>query len=588
MKSMSPIGRTPRRFLAFAFLPLLALAPGGCGTSPARTTGSAVADAGSADALAAGSSAWPPAIDPRAFGVASLASVTVAAFSQTGVSAVDPQVLTLGPDIVPRAWGQWDTSGLNAGDYTFGYPASCKAQGITFVGGLTASVIFMDQMSATDFSDAVGRDATGTPVAHSEIVAGAYRGALASPVFRQTLIHIAELQIDGGVDGLFFDEVNSSYIGTNYGGDEGFDDHDVADFGRFLCAKHAGNPSAFAPFNLLSADHLDCSSSDPGASFDYRGYLARHCAQGLPLGAANPLSAEWGTTVQNRPDPAQATFVETYPSLVYWQAIVVAVRSYARQKYNKEILITANGIFPFVDFQSVGLYDWNKDGAGPRGFDYVPVTGAAPDPHYDGTVSFLPVFASLKARSARIQQAVGGAEIPLLLFLDWPTDSMNRYYALPLAERQDYVRMVLAEAYAMGEWFAMPLATTTDTSTATALGMMDFFGSMRAFYKGHEPLLAGARDSTASATVSTPGVSVHLTTLPDGRSVLHLINHNYAAGFVPQTGLMVTVPRGQAPTSVTLASPDLPADAGVPFTSSGGTVSVSIDTLRSSMIVVVD
>ena len=55
MKSMSPIGRTPRRFLAFAFLPLLALAPGGCGTSPARTTGSAVADAGSADALAAGS-----------------------------------------------------------------------------------------------------------------------------------------------------------------------------------------------------------------------------------------------------------------------------------------------------------------------------------------------------------------------------------------------------------------------------------------------------------------------------------------------------------------------------------------------------
>jgi hypothetical protein len=51
---------------------------------------------------------------------------------------------------------------------------------------------------------------------------------------------------------------------------------------------------------------------------------------------------------------------------------------------------------------------------------------------------------------------------------------------------------------------------------------------------------------------------------------------------------MVTVPRGQAPTSVTLASPDLPADVAVPFTSSGGIVSVSIDTLQSSMIVVVD
>ena len=38
------------------------------------------------------------------------------------------------------------------------------------------------------------------------------------------------------------------------------------------------------------------------------------------------------------------SFIETYFFLVYWQEIVVAVRSYAREKYGKEVLITANGM----------------------------------------------------------------------------------------------------------------------------------------------------------------------------------------------------------------------------------------------------
>jgi hypothetical protein len=57
------------------------------------------------------------------------------------------------------------------------------------------------------------------------------------------------------------------------------------------------------------------------------------------------------------------------------------------------------------------------------GFNYVPVTGTAPDTHLDGAVSFMPVLQSLKERSKRIIEAAGGHEVPLLLFLDWPTAS---------------------------------------------------------------------------------------------------------------------------------------------------------------------
>lgn len=436
-------------------------------------------------------------------------------------------------------------------------------------------------MSADDFADEVGRDAENNPVAHSEIVAGAYRGTLASPGFRQRLIDIAKIQIDGGVDGLFFDEVNSSYIGANYNGDEGFDDYQVADFGRFLCSKYASNPDTLAGFDFLPSDTLSCNNTDPGATFDYRGYLSRHNAQTAPLGSLNPLAPEWGTTIQNRPDPAKGTFVETAAPLDYWQDVVTQVRNYARQVYNKEIFITANGIFPFVDFQSVGLYDWNKDSTALRGFDYVPVVAG----HYDGTVSFLAVLSNLKAASKRIVESAGGHEVPLLLFLDWPTDSINRYYSMPTPERQDYVRIFTAEAYSLGMMLALPLATTTDTSTASALGMLDFFTQLRTFYSAHAALYQGARSLAGSATISASNVTTQLNSLPNGQTALHLINHNYSSGVIAQTQVAVSIPLTQAPTSVAVTSPDYSADVDVPFVFSGGQVTFTIESLGASAVV---
>jgi hypothetical protein len=528
--------------------------------------------------------ALPTTVNPDAFGRADLSHIAFAAFSQTGSNQEDPQVLDLAPDLVPRAWQRWDTYGTKASDYDFGYVTACQAKNIAFVGGSTASVIFQDEVSAADFADQAGRDASNDLVPHPEVTPNAYRASLASPAFQQRLIDIGKLQIDGGVTGLFFDEVNGGYFGPKYDGNEGFDDHDVSDFGRYLCRKYATSPATLTgALGIQAADGLDCTAASAGGTFDYRGYIARHGVQQAPLSAGNPLASDWGTTVAGRPDPSVGTFVETYPSMVYWQRIVVALRDYARTMYKREIFITANGIYPFVDFQSVGLYDWNHDGPGPMGFNWVPT---AADGSLDGTVSFRDTLLALKARSKRVVEAAGGKEVPLLLFLDWPTTSIDRYYALPLEGRMDYFRIFAAEAYALGMWFAVPLATTTDTNTATALGMMDFFKQLRAFYDAHAVLYRGGQDLQVTATVSSPKVTSGLAQLPDGRTVVHLVNHDYAAGVVPQQALTVTWPASSAPASVTLVSPDLPSDQPATFTYAGGQVTVNVATLEAYLAIV--
>ena len=70
--------------------------------------------------------------------------------------------------------------------------------------------------------------------------------------------------------------------------------------------------------------------------------------------------------------------------------------------------------------------------------------------------------------------------------------------------------------------------------------MMDFFQTLRAFYEGHADLLIGAEDAAFSPTVSASSVASHATVLPDGRTVVHLVNHNYDAAFLPQSGVTVT------------------------------------------------
>ncbi|WP_437911292.1 hypothetical protein WME73_26070 [Sorangium sp. So ce302] len=545
-----------------------------------------------------------PDIHPEVFGTFDTSELTVFAFSQVEVNEADPQVLELAPDMVPRAWQRWRDTGIQADDYDAEYLASCRERGIRFVAGSTASIVFEDEVDSEEqFLEQTTRNAAGELVAHDQIVPGAHRSSMASPSYRARLVEMGKLQIDLGVDGLNFDEINGGYGGAEYDGNEGFDDHHVADFGNYLCRKHGGRPDGWQQgFDLLPEDGLDCGGAPEtaGRGFDFRGYLQRVNATVKPFDSGNELLVEeWGRTVGNRPDPQLGTFVEVYPALVYWQEVVLELRRYAREQHGREIFISSNGIVPFVDMQSVGLYDWNIDGDGPRGMNWVPVV----EGHLDGTVSFQTALRGLKARSKRVQELVGGKEVPLMLFLDWPNDMMNRYYGLPLEERKDYFRVFAAEAYANGLYFALPLHTTTDESTATALEMMEFFARFRDFYKSHEDLVHGATDVPGPVTLSfeecasaeqpeacagEKKMSHNLVRLADGRTVLHVINHEYSAGVVEQAGVTASFPVDASPTQVTVASIDFEEDRVVPFSYEDGVVTAVVGALPASVAIVAE
>jgi hypothetical protein len=285
--------------------------------------------------------------------------------------------------------------------------------------------------------------------------------------------------------------------------------------------------------------------------------------------------------LEGHPEPQNGTFTGTYTSLVYWQDIVLTLRNYARQKYNKEIYITANGVFPFVDFQMIGLWGGNPDGPGGSSVNYCPHTA---DGHLDGTKSLLAAFMALKQRSARID----GRVVPVTAFIDWPTDVMTDYLSLPASEKSDYWRMYVPEALAATVYLNMHLADTVGDPTATQLGLMPLFRQTAAFYKmpTHAALYHNTRDLPGRVTASVANIGTNLTQLSDGRTVVHLINHNYSRGFQEQDGVSVSFPVAKAPRSVTLVSPDYGADTPVAFTCSGGRVQVTVPKLVAYVAVV--
>ena len=172
------------------------------------------------------------------------ANFTVYGFSQSDVADEDPQVYALDPDVTIRAFGKWSTSGDEAADYNFAQIARYHEKGITFMGSGTASVIFpKDFPSMSIFDDMSTRDADNNPVPHDEFgfPEPARRGNMFNPKYRQYLLSWAKIQIDGGVDGVNFDEVNAGFSGGQkyaFNGNEGFDDYAIADFNRYLLAKY--------------------------------------------------------------------------------------------------------------------------------------------------------------------------------------------------------------------------------------------------------------------------------------------------------------------------------------------------------------
>jgi hypothetical protein len=175
-------------------------------------------------------------------------------------------------------------------------------------------------------------------------------------------------------------------------------------------------------------------------------------------------------------------------------------------------------------------------------------------------------------------------------FIDWPTGVMTRYLSLAPSEQSDYWRMYVPEALAATVYLNMHLLDTIGDPTAQQLGLMPQFEQTAAFYEApaHAALYHNTQDLAGTVTVSAPSVTTNLTQLSDGRTVAHLINHNYAQGFQEQDNVVVAFPLAKAPGSVTLVSPDYAGDMTVSFTYSDGQVQVVVPKLVSYVAVVAE
>lgn len=498
---------------------------------------------------------------------------TVYGFSQSEVGQDDPQVYRLAPDVNIRAFQKWSVYGTRPGDYDAGQITRYHRQGTALIGGGTVSVIFAEEFGGA-FDDMSTRDADNVPVPHEEIVPGARRGNMFNPAYRRYLLDWAKVQIDAGVDGLFLDEVVSGFSGGQkygYNGNEGFDDYAIADFTRYLLAKYP----TFTPADWRSrfgmADgnlpRRDVPADDLEHNFNYRTYLRANGWNTAPLTPANPLAAEWGDVTDNRLYAEDTSFTATYLRR-YWKSMVDELRAYDRR-----ILITSNGLLPYVDFTSVGMYPWNPDEQTPdgRGADYVPTV----DGHLNGAKSLRANYQYLKARNRQI-----AGDVPVVVFIDWPTDMMTAYLNLPLAEKQDYWRIFGAEAYANGLFPAMHLRDTVGSPTAEEYGMLPFFQTHSRFFRQHANLFRGNNPSPATVTVATPNVSASVLVQNGTRKrTVHLVNHNYDRGITPQTDVRVTVDIPRCPARVTMVSPDFTGTKRSAFSCHRGTLTVTVDRL---------
>jgi hypothetical protein len=511
---------------------------------------------------------------------------TVFVFCQNNPLEEDQQIYRIKPDINIRAFDKWGVNGKYPSDYNPVKSHKYHYLDILLSGGITTAIQKKEFKDDAEFMDMATRDADGGIVSWSEFIGeGMYRGALANPKYRQYLINTCKTQIDAGVDGIHFDEPNSSYLGgpaKNWSGNEGFDDYSISDFNRFLMEKYPDYTDTDWKKNFKMTDdniiRRDVRPDDLEKNFNYRKYLQKNGWTGVKWGvdtvfeSANPLAKEWGKQTGNR-EYQDGSFTATYIKK-YLKEIFDAVRQYGMEKYGKKILFTTNGIAPCVDYNSFGIYMPNPDKT-PNdwtGLNYVPIKNGK----LDGTVAEMDNYKKMNNLSRETS-----GDVPLVFFLDFPNEVINGYYSIPLEQKKDFWRIYAAEAYAAGCYYAFALSTVMDGEpTAEASGVLDFFTEYAGFYKGNSFLYHDNSYADNRVILSGKNISYNLMKQDKNkRLVLHLINHNYKQGIIPQSGISAEITLIEKPGKVYMVSPDFEGKKDVDNSYGNGNLKLDIGTL---------
>jgi hypothetical protein len=461
-----------------------------------------------------------------------------------------------GTEVMIRGWFKWNQAPPVA--RLTALPQQAHGFGALFGGGITCSALYDHENGitpeqlremATRGPDGALVDAWDQP--------GVRHGSLSSPAYLDYLLRWCREQIDAGVDTLFMDEHNAALSDK-----EGYDDASLRDFRTFLLEVSPAtrewtdaDPRWQASFGIDVADRAVCPAGSM-ASFDYRAYLKAGGHLEQPTVAENPLAGAWGDFRAWRDDRA-------------WKTLTERIRAYAAEQ-GRRVLISANGIAPYVDLQVLGVWgQWTtRDG------------------HVDLSEDLVPYWRALVVRG---RQVAGDRPVPVVLFHDWGFgEPPFPWLAVPAAEREVWMRTRGAEIYAAGAFFAFPVLGPFGCDAGRD-GTAAAIARQTAFYATHRDLYLRSRWlGRDGLTTTTPNLSLAATwsAAPPTLSV-HVINRDVRAGVLRAAPgpVRLRVPLAQAPLAAVGVSPDAEGEFPVACRRLGEGVEVTLPELQAYTVV---
>lgn len=430
-----------------------------------------------------------------------------------------------GSDCLVRAWFKWG----NAPDWRAQreFPERARQMGMLFGGGVTCSALYDHEngLTAAQVKDMVTRGPDGELVDAWD-KPGLRHGSLSSPAYLDYLFRWCREQIDAGVDCLFMDE-NTAALGHR----EGYDDYSLADFHRYLfevcpqTRRWKANDPRWQSIYKIPLDNPAVCTDGTMKTFDYRAFMRSIGALQEPLGRANPLAPLWLSFKKWRDDRA-------------WKSLTDRIHAYGR-KQGRTIWISANGLVRHVDFQVLGI--WHN---------WLLTNG-----QIDLSENQIQTWRDLVVKGHELTDAA----TPVVLFHDWGFGTPHfPWLAVPVGQREIWLRTRAAEIYAAGGFFAFPVLGPHGCDAGRD-GTIDTIARQAAFYQINKNLyLHGRFLGTLNAWSYEPALSLAIwqDDRPDTID-LHVINRLMKDGKLqPRPSVRIIAPLPSVPDRAEVISPD--------------------------------
>ena len=460
-----------------------------------------------------------------------------------------------GAEMLIRGWFKWNRA--PPVDRWRAIPEKAHRAGMLFGGGITCSALYDGENGltreqvldmATRGPDGRLVDAWGRP--------GIRHVSLSSPAYLDYLFRWCREQIDAGVDYLFMDEHTAALQPP-----EGYDDHSLADFRRFLLESWTQTKGWVVDdarwrshFQIDLTDALICPGGDM-STFDYRAFLRARNALDDPGAPGNPLAPAWRQ-------------FRAWRDACAWKELTDRIRAYARAQ-GRRVWISANGLAPLVDLQVLGVWGrWSVE-----------------DGQIDLSESQLSQWRGLVTQGHEL----AGRRVPVVLFHDWGMgDPPFPWLAVSPAQRELWMRTRAAEIHAAGAFFAFPVLGPFGCHAGRD-GTLPLIARQTAFYRAHRDIyLHGRFLGSDSVHANSDRLSVAVWAGDTSKTLqVHVINRAAQDGQLQRRrDLAVDLPINRTPDGgASAVSPDRDGARPVRTEVQGDRLRVTLDELDAYAVV---